>query len=83
MLPEITRTPEELNDALVRRMESMTSDLLVLSGMTKRGAVLPEEYRANEFQAIRMMALRVLRALGRGEAAHHPWGYKERSDAAE
>jgi hypothetical protein len=82
MLPNVDRSPEELNEALIRRMESMTSDLLVLSGMTKRGAVLPEAYRTREFHAIWMMALRVLRALERGEAVSHPWGQKEKVDAA-
>jgi hypothetical protein len=71
MLPAVERSAEELNEALVRRIQSMNSDLMVLSGMTKRGAVLPKQYR--ELEALRRYFNRLVDALERGEPVSHPW----------
>lgn len=82
MLPVVDRSPEELNEALVRRMESMVSDLLVISGMTRRGAVLPPEYNKEwGLASIRRFAERLFDALEKHEPVKHPWDV-EKSDAA-
>lgn len=82
MLPAVDRSPDELNDALVRRMEDFASDLFLLTGMTKRGAVLPEDYRSRVLPPIRDMTVRVLDALLAGEVIRHPWDHERKSDAA-
>lgn len=73
MLPDVERTLEELNAALQRRLESLVSDLLVIDGMTKRGAMLSEEYRERELPAIRRYASRILAAVESGASAEQPW----------
>ncbi len=73
MLPVIERTPEELNDALMTRVENLASDLLMLSGITKRGAALPDDYRAVNVPALRRLAMRVLDSLERGTPSQQPW----------
>ncbi len=80
MLPTVERTPEELNDALMTRVENLASDLLMLSGITKRGAVLPDDYRAVNVPALRGMAMRVFVALEAGEATSNLWD-REKADA--
>jgi hypothetical protein len=81
MLPLPDRTPEELNAALERRMEDLVSSLMVINGMTKRGAVMPTMYRERELPAIRRFAERIFAALEKGIPAGQPWD-KESADAA-
>ncbi len=81
MLPVVERTPEQLNDALMTRVENLTSDLLVLSGITQRGAVLPDQYREDALLPIMRLADRVFRALRAGEPVSNPWD-REKTDAA-
>ena len=81
MLPTVDRTTEELNAALERRMEDLVSSLMVINGMTKRGAVMPEKYREQELPAIRRFATRIFDALEKGVPAGQPWD-RENADAA-
>lgn len=62
-----------LNDQLLARMEGFVSDLMVIDGMTRRGAALPLDYRTQTLPPIVRMANRILEALQDGEAATHPW----------
>lgn len=78
---EVIRTPEELNACLERRVESLVSDLLVIDGMTKRGAVLSEKYREHELPSICRFALRILTALEGGVPASQPWDRGDRNAA--
>lgn len=73
MLPNVERTSEELNAALQRRLESLVSDLLVIDGMTRRGAVLNEHNREHVVPPLIRLALRLLDALEKGEPAKQPW----------
>jgi hypothetical protein len=79
MLPEVTRSPEELNEALENRFEMLAGDLVTMSRITQRGAVMTPERRAR-VSAIRQYALRVLDALEKGEPAAHPSDHKEKAD---
>ncbi len=81
MLPVVERTPEELNDALMTRVENLASDLLMLSGITKRGAVLPDGYDRRALSAMRGLAMSVFDAIENGVPATHPWD-REKADAA-
>lgn len=72
-LDAIPRWDPPTPDDLRNRIEDLVSSLLVLSGMTKRGGALDEEYRAKELPAIKRFATRVLDALEKGEPAHQPW----------
>ncbi len=80
MMPLPNRTPEELDAALMTRVENLASDLLMLSGITKRGATLPDDYRAGNVPALRRLAMRVLDALESGAPSQHPWD-REKADA--
>jgi hypothetical protein len=62
---------ETLDDQLLARMHGLSSGLLVIAGMTKRGAKLPPSYTADG--AIRRMAERVFDALAERRAAVLPW----------
>ncbi len=73
MLPTVDRTPEQLNEALLNRVENLASDLLMLSGITKRGAVLPDDYDRRALSAMRGLAMSVFDALEKGVPATHPW----------
>lgn len=73
MLPLPERTPEELNARLARRLESFASDLQVIEGMTRRGAVLPAGYRQNQLQAMRRYCEVIFHALTVGEPAECKW----------
>ena len=75
MLPLPERTPEELDAALQNRMEMLVSDLMVIDGMTQRGARLEPLYRQLGMPAVRRMAERVLEALEKGETAKQPWDH--------
>jgi hypothetical protein len=77
----VERTPEEMNAALARRVESLVSDLLVIDGMTKRGAMLSAKYRVEELPAIRRFVLRIFDALDDGAPAQQPWN-REQTDAS-
>ncbi len=81
MMPLPDRTPDELNAALMTRVENLASDLLMLSGITKRGATLPDNYREGNVPALRRLAMRVFDALENGASAAHPWD-REKADAA-
>lgn len=70
-------TPDDLENNL----QALVSTLLLLNGMTKRGGVLSEDYRAKELPAIKRFAGRVLDALEKGEPAHQPWDH-EKQEAA-
>ncbi len=69
MLPAVERTQEQLTEALLVRMENLASDLMMLSSITRRGAILPKTYREETVPAIRRLTLRVLNALEKGEPA--------------
>ena len=73
MLPTVDRTQEQLNDALLNRVENLASDLLMLSGITKRGATLPDGYDSRALSAMRGLAMSVFDALEIGTPAQHPW----------
>lgn len=62
-------TPDDLRN----RMEDLASTLHVLNGMTRRGGVLPEDYRAVDVPAIRRFANRIFDALENGKPAKQPW----------
>lgn len=64
-------TPDDIRN----RVEDLVSSLLVLTGMTKRGGALEEEYRQKELPAIKRFATRVLDALEKGEPAAQPWDH--------
>ncbi len=81
MLPVVERTPEELTEALLNRIEMLAGDLMTLSNMTKRGAVLPDGYDRRALSAMRGLAMRVLDALEAGVPTQHPWD-REKADAA-
>lgn len=68
-------TPDDIES----NIEALVSTLLLLNGMTKRGGVLPEEYRAKELPAIRRFATRVLDALETGTAVKNPWDHANAS----
>lgn len=72
-LQSIPRWDPPTPDDLKCRMEDLASTLHILSGMTKRGGVLPEDYRATDVPAIKRCAVRVLDALEAGTAVKHPW----------
>lgn len=65
-----------LPEDLKLRMEDLASTLHVLNGMSRRGGVLPEDYRAHDVPAIKRFALRILDALEKGEPAQRPWDHK-------
>lgn len=67
-----------LNDALLSRMETLASDLLVITGMTRHGAVLPEAYRSGQLQSMRRAYDRIFDALAAGAAVLHPWNQEAR-----
>jgi hypothetical protein len=72
-LDAIPRWDPPTPDDLKLRMEDLASTLHVLNGMTKRGGVLPEDYRGHDVPAIRRMAIRVFEALESGTACKQPW----------
>jgi hypothetical protein len=82
MLPEVTRSPEELNEALVRRMDCLISDLLVIDGMTRRGAVLPPESRGENLAATRRYMENLFIALQEGRSTTHAWDVEKRNAVA-
>lgn len=73
MLPLPERTTEELNECLERRMQSLVSDLLVIEGMTRRGAELSEGYRRNQLQAIHRFWQAIYEGLDAGIPAVAGW----------
>lgn len=74
MTPEPRWDPPTPDD-IEGNIQALVSTLLLLSGMTKRGGVLPEAYREKELPAIRRFAGRVLDALEKGEPAKQPWDH--------
>lgn len=72
-LQSIPRWDPPTPDDLKCRMEDLASTLHVLNGMSRRGGVLPEDYRAVDVPAIRRFAERILEALEKGEPARQPW----------
>lgn len=74
MIPEPRWDPPTPDD-LRNRVEDLVSSLLVLTGMTKRGGTLEEEYRQRELPAIKRFATRVLDALEAGVPTKNPWDH--------
>jgi hypothetical protein len=80
MLPTVDRSSEELNEALLNRLEMLAEDLRTLGRITHRGAVLPELHRVF-VPSIKRLAMHVLDALETGGAATMPWD-REKADAS-
>jgi hypothetical protein len=81
MLPAVERSADELNEALVRRMDCLISDLLVIDSMTRRGAILPLESRGENLAATRRFTENLFIALQEGRPTIHPWSHRGGRDA--
>ena len=61
------------SEVLRNRMETLAGDLQVIDGITKRGAMLPVEYRRDQLPALTRYAGRVFDALAWGAPVRNPW----------
>ena len=68
---------QSLDDQLLANVERLAGQLMVIDGLTKRGATIPPEHRF-KLDANRQYADRIFAALAAGEPTRNPWDREEK-----